>query len=500
MTKIRAMWLQCLTLAFEFMEKQNLLKHFFLTLLLSFSALPAGHAKPSSEPQSEKLLRHAVHHLFIQGHPLGEMIRKDERTPQGNYRHSYSMKMNLIRGAQVIRISSDLKTISDQKHQLISYHLNKKEGELSIQSVGQVKDNQLHITTTRSGNKTKQTIELNQGTMSALSYDFYVWLNRNAVQKFERDIFHEDLGTFAHQLSNVFRSEKDLRIEHHALGMQTHETYDLQGRLLSAHTLEMGLWALAPGMPPPKPNEKPIDIMQMSTWKTKKVPKSLASVTYEIEIPGTLEYQPYQNQNQKMISKADHLITVEVQEFKPAAILLSDIEKQKLTSHTALEPHQHPQIRQQALELQKKNPKPEELVRAVSDFVFHHIENKSLDRGAASALETLKSQKGDCTEHSILASALLRSLGYPTRLVDGVIAFDRQLGYHEWVEVYIDGQGFVPLDPTFNEFPAGPNRLVFAVGDSSPEGMLQLGITATQLLSGITVSLKSFKKKKSTAK
>ena len=94
----------------------------------------------------------------------------------------------------------------------------------------------------------------------------------------------------------------------------------------------------------------------------------------------------------------------------------------------------------------------------------------------------------------------MRSLGYPTRLVDGVIAFEQQLGYHEWVEVYIDGQGFVPLDPTFNEFPAGPNRLTFAVGDSSPEGMLKLGITATQLLSGIKVSLKSFQKKKPTAK
>ena len=44
--------------------------------------------------------------------------------------------------------------------------------------------------------------------MSALSYDFYVWLNRNAVQKIERDIFHEDLGTFAHQVSILNRSEK----------------------------------------------------------------------------------------------------------------------------------------------------------------------------------------------------------------------------------------------------------------------------------------------------
>ena len=52
------------------------------------------------------------------------------------------------------------------------------------------------------------------------------------------------------------------------------------------------------------------------------------------------------------------------------------------------------------------------------------------------------------------------------------------------------------MDPTFHELPAGPNRLKFAVGDSTPEGMLKLGITATQLLSGIKVKVLSFQKKK----
>ena len=354
--------------------------------------------------------------------------------------------------------------------------------------------------TTRSGNQTSQILPFPEGTMSALSYDFYVWLNRNAVQKIERDIFHEDLGTFAHQVSILNRSEKKLSIEHHALGMQTDETYDNAGKLLSAHTKEMDLWALAPGMPPPKPSETPIDIMDMSTWKTKRVPSSLASVTYEIEVPGTLEYKPYQNQYQKLVSQKDNRFVVQVSSYQPAAILLSALEKKQLTQVTALEPHNHPTIQQQARRLQNKHPQAKELIRGVSDFVYHYIENKSLDRGAASALETLKSKKGDCTEHSILASALLRALGYPTRLVDGVIAFDRQLGYHEWVEVYIEGEGFIPLDPTFNEFPAGPNRLTFAVGDSSPEGMVQLGMTATQLLSGIKVSLKSFEKKRVKAK
>jgi hypothetical protein len=449
-----------------------------------------------SQPHSPTLLRNTIHHLFIQGHPLGEIMRRDEKTAEGHYRHFFSMNMKLIRGSQTIHISSELETRSDKRHQLISYRLTKKEGDLRIRSEGKVKDFKLHISTTRSGNKTEEVIDFPKGTMSALSYDLYLWLNRNALQDFETHIFHEDLGTFAHQSSKIIRSEKDLRIEHQALGMQTHETYDAQGELLSAHTLEIDLWALTPGNLPPKPDEESLNIMDISTWKTKKLPRKVDAVVYEVKVPGTLEFQPFQDQNQKLLSKDDLLYTIEVKRFQPATIILSEFEKVNLTRTTALEPHHHPIIKKKAAELQKGLKSSESVIRAVSKFVYHHIENKTLDRGAASALETLSAKKGDCTEHSILASALLRSLGYPTRLVDGVIAFDQQLGYHEWIEVYIDGQGFVPVDPTFNEFPAGPNHLKFALGDSSPEGMIQLGMTATQLLSGIEVSIKGFTKAK----
>lgn len=464
-----------------------------LICLIMTASMPVG---AKSAPESATLLRHTVHHLFIQGHPLGEIVRRDEKTAQGHYRHLFSMNMKLIRGAQTIHISSELETRADAQHQLQSYRLTKTEGDLLIRSEGKVLDQKLHIQTLRSGNKTEERVEFPEGTMSALSYDLYLWLNRESIQEYETHIFHEDLGTFAHQSSKIIRSEKELIIEHQALGMQTHETYDLQGKLISAHTLEIDLWALVPGNPPPKPDEASLDIMEISTWKTQKIPKKLDAVVYDIKVPGTLQFSPIQDSNQQLRSNHDHLYTIEVKRFKPGSFIISGIEREKLTRVTALEPHNHPDIRKISEQLTKGLKSDEKIVRAISEFVYRHIENKTLDRGAASALETLKAKKGDCTEHSILASALLRSLGYPTRLVDGVIASDRQLGYHEWIEVYIEGQGFVPVDPTFNEFPAGPNRLKFAIGDSSPEGMIQLGITATQLLSGIEVSIKSYTKAK----
>src|SRR5262249_756083 len=93
-----------------------------------------------------------------------------------------------------------------------------------------------------------------------------------------------------------------------------------------------------------------------------------------------------------------------------------------------------------------------------------------------------QSQSGDCTEHSVLLSALLRARGFPTRLADGVIVDGTHAGYHEWVEVYVDGEGFIPTDPTFGQFPAGPERLKLAEGSTSPDEHLTLSVAAARLL------------------
>jgi len=69
----------------------------------------------------------------------------------------------------------------------------------------------------------------------------------------------------------------------------------------------------------------------------------------------------------------------------------------------------------------------------------------------------------------------------PTRLVDGVVVDGTRAGYHEWVEVYLDGK-FVPADPTFGVFPAGPERLKLAEGSTMPDEHLQLSLAAARLL------------------
>ena len=72
--------------------------------------------------------------------------------------------------------------------------------------------------------------------------------------------------------------------------------------------------------------------------------------------------------------------------------------------------------------------------------------------------ETLESKKGICFDYAALLAAMLRSQQIPTRLGTG----NTTIEYHAWVEVYIEGKGWINpdillhakkwsrMDPTFD--------------------------------------------------
>jgi transglutaminase-like putative cysteine protease len=84
-----------------------------------------------------------------------------------------------------------------------------------------------------------------------------------------------------------------------------------------------------------------------------------------------------------------------------------------------------------------------------------------------SAREVLKTRVGDCNEHTALYVAMARALGMPARIAVGLAYTRGAFYYHAWPEVYITegGRGmWLPVDPTFNEFPANTVHLRLARG------------------------------------
>ncbi|HET9706288.1 MAG TPA: transglutaminase-like domain-containing protein [Vicinamibacterales bacterium] len=105
----------------------------------------------------------------------------------------------------------------------------------------------------------------------------------------------------------------------------------------------------------------------------------------------------------------------------------------------------------------------ERLVREVNSYV-----EKRPTVSLPSALEVLRTRVGDCNEHTALFVAMARALGIPARISVGLAFVRGAFYYHAWPEVYIDeghGRGlWLPVDPTFNQFPADATHLRLARG------------------------------------
>jgi len=124
-----------------------------------------------------------------------------------------------------------------------------------------------------------------------------------------------------------------------------------------------------------------------------------------------------------------------------------------------------------------------QLAQAVNRFVFDWVVEKDYTVGFASALEVVRHPRGDCTEHTVLAVALLRKLGVPARGVLGWIGTSEGMGLHVWVEVRLHTR-WVPLDPTFDEAPASTLHVKVGTTDLADLGRLGQDTVATQVAGG----------------
>ena len=108
----------------------------------------------------------------------------------------------------------------------------------------------------------------------------------------------------------------------------------------------------------------------------------------------------------------------------------------------------------------------EAAARRLNDWVFAEIE-KTPVVSPPSALHVLQTRKGDCNEHTALYTAMARAAGLPTRVAAGIVYTEALFSkgsfyYHAWPEVWL-GE-WVPVDPTFGQFPADATHIKFVNG------------------------------------
>lgn len=92
--------------------------------------------------------------------------------------------------------------------------------------------------------------------------------------------------------------------------------------------------------------------------------------------------------------------------------------------------------------------------RAYFSWIVQHIRYNYGLVPAGGALAVLHTRSGICTDFADLYTAMLRTAHIPARLIDGYVANNGggQGGFHQWVEFYLPGSGWVAADPTWGQF------------------------------------------------
>jgi hypothetical protein len=117
-------------------------------------------------------------------------------------------------------------------------------------------------------------------------------------------------------------------------------------------------------------------------------------------------------------------------------------------------------IRALAADLTKGVNTEFDAVQRVISWVVDHVRYVT-PPAQYDALYSLQSGKGNCQNYSHLSAALLRSVGIPVRIINGVtldraydVTWDRGVmtfkmgkGRHSWIEVWFPDLGWVPFDP-----------------------------------------------------
>jgi hypothetical protein len=89
------------------------------------------------------------------------------------------------------------------------------------------------------------------------------------------------------------------------------------------------------------------------------------------------------------------------------------------------------------------------LAVALEKFAHSYIETKDYAAAFDSASNVAKAKSGDCTEHTVLLTALCRARGIPARCASGLIYVPSKqaFGFHMWTLAYVNGR-WAPLDAT----------------------------------------------------
>jgi hypothetical protein len=397
----------------------------------------------------------------IQGRPLGYALETNEKGPDG-ISTSMFMDISLSRLGQELKMTAAGEWHDEAAGRMVSGSFSYRASSMSSNVRAEMIDNSIRYTSGAAGYERTRWIPWEEGALgAAAAADYTERRIRAGDREFTFRTFDVEEGEFktmrivrvdAEPIEIDDRLQTPIVFESYEVG---HDETPMSTTWLDDEyvhyktvTVQMGLEFVLERVTPEElagmEFEPDFDLLSASAIPCDGYPEDVTALE-EVTLRMHFDKAPPESRdldgpNQSVLGRGEDYIDLEVSRKTLNEMKMTNTEVREATY---LQPDRYiqstdPRIRAVADSVrQATGTSGWELARALARWVGDYITNKNYGQGFASALEVMDTRAGDCTEHSVLLTAVLRAAGLSARPAVGVVYHEGNFLGHMWTEVYV---------------------------------------------------------------
>ncbi len=418
--------------------------------------------------------------IYFQGKKVGYSFTRISENPQG-YRFENRTKMSMIVANELREIKMVARVNTNKDYQITDYYMNMMTFGHAIKTSGKVQGKKLQVTINSQGITRTQEIELDSAPYFHEALDVLIKKkNLKVGDSLSIPFFDIATQTPSRAIVRVIGEERisidgkewlARKVSVDVLGMTSYFWLDVDGRFLKESS-PMGIDMLREDRQKALESVKPEELIDILTFFAVKLdvtipnPRATKYVKLQVENLDTIDLD-LRGDYQNVVSINPLIIECVSPELNELSDHITPGQNEKdFLKPTIYIQCEEPEIINTAKKIAGDSSSQKEIVRQLTGWVYKNLK-KQPTVSMPSAIDVLKTKEGDCNEHAILFTALARALGIPTKIYVGLVNLGDAYYYHAWCSVYLGK--WVPVDPTFGEFPADAGHLKLKEGEISEQ-------------------------------
>jgi len=210
----------------------------------------------------------------------------------------------------------------------------------------------------------------------------------------------------------------------------------------------------------------------------KAVKEMNCSLIFAAGLPAAITKESIKNTSIRLLRDNMAICTlrrVVFDESKASPIPIKEKSVEKYLMATPYEQSEDPLIKSTAFSVIGQEKNSFKAASLLNRWVYNSLKKKAnYNIAFDTAKETIIKKEGDCTEHSVLTSALCKAVGIPTKICGGIMPLYTRFYFHMWLEVYVGNGKWVAIDPTYDETVLDAAHIKLSEGILDDEGKLKI--------------------------